>query len=116
MTASKTIVGAENVGIKALSTRSGCFLNSRYLTVKFSGTRVDGVECDIFLPSMRLAIEIDGYPWHDSENARARQKKAQNLNDMGIKLFGTEILSETLTTLTHNICMKAISFRLSSNF
>ena len=51
-------------------------------------TRVDGVECDIFLPSMRLAIEIDGYPWHDSENARARDKrKAQNLNDMGIKLL-----------------------------
>jgi hypothetical protein len=45
-----------------------------------------GVECDVFVPDLKLAVEIDGYFWH-----RAKQEKDKNknviLNKHGISLI-----------------------------
>jgi very-short-patch-repair endonuclease/predicted nucleic acid-binding Zn-ribbon protein len=49
-------------------------------------SRIEGYESDIFLPKIGLAIEVDGFPWHDSQESRMRDKKKQNfLNKKGIR-------------------------------
>lgn len=47
--------------------------------------RVAGQECDIFLPHLKLAFEIDGYPWHKD---REDQDKLKNtlLQTKGVSL------------------------------
>lgn len=48
--------------------------------------RINGMECDIFLPSVNLAIEVDGYPWHDSDASRFRDlAKSKELLNLGIE-------------------------------
>lgn len=48
-------------------------------------SRIGGLECDIFLPSIAFAIEVDGYPWHDSDASRERDKiKTKELEKEGI--------------------------------
>ena len=45
------------------------------------------LELDIYIPSIRYAIEYDGKPWHNKKGALERdQKKYQLCNKMGIKL------------------------------
>lgn len=47
--------------------------------------RIEGIECDIYLPSIKLAIEVDGFPWHDSDESRIRDiKKSKKLKLLGI--------------------------------
>jgi hypothetical protein len=36
--------------------------------------RICGRECDVFLPSLKLAFEIDGYPWHKNREDNDRAK------------------------------------------
>lgn len=41
---------------------------------------IDGFECDIFIPSLTLGIEIDGYHWHQSnKNLERDQRKTKYL-------------------------------------
>lgn len=47
--------------------------------------RIEGIECDIYLPSIKLAIEVDGFPWHDSNESRKRDiEKSKKLKSLGI--------------------------------
>lgn len=36
--------------------------------------KLDGRECDIYLPSARVAIEVDGYKWHKDKHDSDQQK------------------------------------------
>ena len=43
---------------------------------------------DIFIPSINTAIEIDGYPWHDSDEAKARDlEKSKAFKSLGYNLI-----------------------------
>ena len=49
-------------------------------------TKINGYECDVFLPNYKLGIEIDGGYYH--ENRQEKDKvKGENLREMGISLF-----------------------------
>ena len=51
-------------------------------------SRINGSECDLFLPRFNLAIEIDGYPWHDTDESRQRDlMKAKKLLEVSKKWF-----------------------------
>jgi len=39
-------------------------------------SKVGGVECDVYIPSLRFGIEIDGYHWHLDKVDRDREKNA----------------------------------------
>lgn len=47
--------------------------------------RHGGVECDVLLRKQGVAIEVDGFPWHDSEEAYARERKKEaTLRKVGV--------------------------------
>ena len=62
-----------------------CELSIIFDEVKFR-YKIKGIECDVFIPKKNIAIEIDGYPWHDGFERRDR-KKTKSLLDHGIKLY-----------------------------
>lgn len=48
----------------------------------------NGMELDIYVPSIRLAVEFDGAVWHKTEDAHRREKiKYTICREHGIKLF-----------------------------
>jgi hypothetical protein len=49
-------------------------------------TKVHELECDLYLPKLKAAIEIDGYYWHKNKHA-ADVKKGLTLKRNGIILF-----------------------------
>lgn len=48
--------------------------------------KVDGLEVDLYLPAEKIAIEIDGYPWHRNAESRDR-RKARTLANNRIRLL-----------------------------
>lgn len=48
--------------------------------------KVVGIECDIYLPALKLAIEIDGHRWHVGKDAKDRQKN-NRLKAAGVTLI-----------------------------
>lgn len=48
--------------------------------------RVAGYECDLYCPSYKLAIELDGYPWHRNKEGRD-SKKSEALKQHGLRLI-----------------------------
>jgi len=57
--------------------------------------KINGVEIDVFLPSILMAIEFDGYPWHESFEKRDKEKNCY-LSQRGIKII--RIRDERLST------------------
>jgi len=52
------------------------------------GTKVSGFEVDVLLPDQKIAIEIDGYPWHSSEiRQKYDRKKSRALRNMGFSVI-----------------------------
>lgn len=51
-----------------------CELQALGLKVEWN-QRYERVELDLFLPKLMLGIEVDGYPWHDTDEARERDKR-----------------------------------------
>jgi very-short-patch-repair endonuclease len=55
------------------------------------GTKVDGVEADIFLPVHRLVVEVDGFPWHSPVyhpgSLERDERKSKRLLAAGYKLL-----------------------------
>ncbi len=47
----------------------------------------NGMELDIFIPSIKVAIEYDGEAWHKSDKAEREKKKYQICQEKGIKLI-----------------------------
>jgi hypothetical protein len=47
--------------------------------------KIDGLECDVFIPSENIAIEMDGYRWH-KDNCKHDDIKASKLKELGITL------------------------------
>jgi very-short-patch-repair endonuclease len=41
--------------------------------------RVAKVECDVLLRKQGLVIEVDGYPWHDSDHAYERERRKESI-------------------------------------
>lgn len=39
-----------------------------------SQSQIAGRECDIYVPAYKLAIEVDGYPWHKNKQTQDSQK------------------------------------------
>lgn len=60
-------------------------LSSVFETVHL-GIDIDGYEVDIYLPEERIAIEVDGYPWHYRRVA-ADKRKSEALSAGGIRLI-----------------------------
>lgn len=48
--------------------------------------RLDGVECDILVKSLRLAVEVDGFPWH-RDHAERDQVKNRFLEERGLSVI-----------------------------
>jgi len=48
------------------------------------GYKIDGIECDIYIPEINLAIESDGWYWHKDKLQNDKEKN-KKLNDLGIK-------------------------------
>lgn len=48
--------------------------------------KVGGVECDVFIPAHNVAVELDGYPWHDGAEKRDAEK-TKILRKKGIYLL-----------------------------
>ena len=50
--------------------------------------RIDGFEADILVPDVKLAIEIDGYPWHEGAEERdlAKNRHFQTLDYKLVRL------------------------------
>lgn len=48
--------------------------------------KIDGIECDIFIPSVKIGIEYDGVYWHKS-NHNKDKKKNKFFEQKGIKLI-----------------------------
>lgn len=48
--------------------------------------RIDGIELDIFVPSINVGIEIDGHRWHSNkeENDRGKNRK---MMEMGVRMM-----------------------------
>ena len=45
--------------------------------------KISGIECDIHLPQLSIAIEVDGRYWHESQHEKDLEKN-QALNDLGV--------------------------------
>jgi hypothetical protein len=50
------------------------------------GEKQFGYECDLYLPNYNLAVEIDGYPWHEGKE-KSDVKKTDKLSEKGVQLF-----------------------------
>ena len=48
--------------------------------------RVNGFECDIFIPSLKIAIEVDGVRFHKGRESRDRRKN-KGLKAIGVRLI-----------------------------
>jgi hypothetical protein len=61
--------------------------------------KIDGIECDIYLPSLKTAVEYDGYRWHKGNEKRDSKKNAE-LKNKGVTLF--RIREPKLEKISHN--------------
>ena len=66
-------------------------------------TKVEGFEADLYIPSLRIAIESDGYPWHSGVKKEARDLRKNQvwesvdidvirIRDSKLKPLGTHII------------------------
>jgi len=62
-----------NAQTSKLEIRIFCEFLSLFNEVKWLA-RLNGVECDVFLPEYNLGIELDGYPWHEGNEEKDKQK------------------------------------------
>ena len=62
-----------------------CELNKVFDEV-FWREQIDKIECDLFLPNYDLAIELDGYPWHERISKRDLEKNTK-LKERGIQVL-----------------------------
>lgn len=69
----------------SLEIRVYCELKTIFDNVEWQ-KKIDGMECDIFIPKYLIGIELDGYPWHKDKEDKDNIKTA-NFNQLGIKLL-----------------------------
>ena len=62
-----------------------CELRAIYNRVEWR-SKIDGRECDIYLPDQRAGVEIDGEYWHRDKLAQD-SAKTQHLSKLGIYLI-----------------------------
>jgi hypothetical protein len=48
--------------------------------------KINNIECDVFIPAYKTAIELDGYFWHKDKRKRDK-KKGEQLRKEGVTLF-----------------------------
>ncbi len=66
--------------------------------------RLNGVELDIYIPSVNTAIEYDGKAWHSQEGAKTREiKKNEMCKNAGIRLI--RIREQGLDNYDNCICI-----------
>lgn len=68
-----------------LEIRVYCELKAIFDDVKWRD-KIDGIECDVYLPKYKVGVELDGYPWHKDREERDRQKGNQFL-EKGVEVF-----------------------------
>lgn len=68
-----------------LEIRLLCELRALFPVVEWR-RRIEGCECDMFIPDYKLVIELDGYPWHDKKESRDMAKNAV-LNQRGMTVL-----------------------------
>ncbi|MBQ8418585.1 MAG: hypothetical protein IJX10_08165 [Phascolarctobacterium sp.] len=54
---------------------------------RYTGIFDNGMELDIYIPSIKLAIEYDGEAWHKSEKVEREKEKYRICRENGIKLL-----------------------------
>jgi hypothetical protein len=72
-------------GYSKLELRIYCELKTIFDRIKLRD-KVQGIECDVLIPDKKVAIEIDGFPWHNGLEDRDR-KKTKTLSKLGIKVY-----------------------------
>jgi hypothetical protein len=78
-----------------LEIRIYCELESIFSEVMWR-ERVAGRECDIFLPRLKLAFEVDGYPWHKDREDQDKFKNTHfHTNDITLVRLRDERLGTT---------------------
>jgi hypothetical protein len=68
-----------------LEIRILCELKTIFPNILWRG-RIEGIECDVYLPRKKLGIEVDGYFWH-KEKISEDKKKNDKLKKLGIILI-----------------------------
>ena len=48
--------------------------------------RIEGLEMDVFIPSLRLGVEFDGYYWHKGKKGK-EDAKLTSLKRLGFKVI-----------------------------
>jgi len=71
-------------------------------------TRINGMQCDIHIPSLNLIIEVDGYPWHLNHLQRDTRKSSQ-LEELGYHVL--RVRDKKLPPIDGNTAMMESSRR-----
>lgn len=69
----------------SLEIRVYCELKTIFDTVEWQ-KKIDNIECDVFIPTHLIGIELDGYPWHKDKEEKDNNK-TKRLSNLGIKLL-----------------------------
>lgn len=78
--------------------------------------KINNIEFDIFIPSLNLAIEYDGYYWH-KEKLEKENKKDQFCKDNGIRLIRLRSSKLEPTILAENIFFNETTYKsISKSF
>jgi very-short-patch-repair endonuclease len=72
-------------GYSLIELRLYCELKTIFEQVKIR-ENMYGKECDVYLPNLKVAVEIDGYPWH-AKKEKKDKKKTEQLAKHGIKTY-----------------------------
>ena len=77
--------------------------------------KVGGFEFDIYLPEEKIAVEYDGYYWHQSEHSiKMEERKNSYCNANGITLFRVKETIERDQTVRIN--SRVITYRYNSGY
>ena len=65
------------------------FVQSIYDGIVECNVRINGMELDVYIPELKIAIEYDGLYWHSNEykDSKYHLGKTVKCNDMGIRLI-----------------------------
>lgn len=57
-----------NPAVSKFEVRIGCEIQAAFGVEMEKGKKVHGAEADLLLPSLKIIIEIDGFPWHSPDH------------------------------------------------
>ena len=86
--------------------------------------KFDGIECDVLVPSLSVAVEVDGFYWHKTQwrkdkakNTRLRNKgiRVVRVREYGLPKIGSHDVVQGKGDTELQICQKIVRVFLKSN-